>query len=1234
MSNQLQISGAAKIRSIQGPVVANSGVISALNGAATQYVRGDGTLADFPTSTGGGSSVSYYLNTSVSQGTIGGVAYKQLSKVPISGAGTDVTISANGYIASYITDANDPSLLEVPAGNFNCEFYFSVNSNAHNPYVYAELYKYNGSTFTLLGSNQAIPEYLTNGTTLSAYYFAIPVAVAALTVTDRLAIRIYVNVDGRTVTLHTENNHLCQVVTTFSKGLISLNNLTRQNQFFATGTSGTDFNISSATATHTFNLPIASATNTGKLSSTDWSTFNGKVPYSGATADVNLGGNSLIANKLTANGSAGSSGSLHLKQNDTINVAGVNYGTIATNTLQQFVFYWENVSAAKRFNLDFSLLTPLGTAKTFYLPDLSGTIALTSNLSSYVPYSGATANVDLGIYSLVGHSFNARGQGTSGGVIALKQNGQVFASTGYAYIGSESAGKLNIYFGDTGLEAAILDNSLLTADRTYNLPNASGTLALTSNLSSYVPYTGATANVDLGIYNLTAAVVTANSLIQVNNTTTGDSVIAYQNQNVTKWKIGNVYNAGANSFSIYNNGLTTNAISISSTTNTISLIGSAVFSNNIYSNIGNIALKQNIGTATTSTYLTLNASSTGSTIESLIMGLSSGNVSSLNFSTSSNYGYTFPSASGTIALTSDLSGYVPYTGATTNVNLATRTLTANILTATGIGVNIDGDGSNGGALNLKNYNSISSAGVGYTSIFAQASDRVVFNLATASGIKYVAFLFNSLAWNSQRYYDLPNADGTLALTSNLSAYLPLTGGTLTGGLYINPTNTATVGLDVASNTTRFRSDNLEGFKRQLEITMGSGTLVQCVAKGFGANYGTDLAFYTATTGGVNGSPAIYITGTNNRVGIKTGTPAYDLDVSGTGRFTSTLLVSGAATLTGNVGIGGAASGTYGTLSVFGGISTKDDNNGKLEIGRYSSGAANSYIKIGTNSNSLRITNAADSADLVTFTNAGNVGIGVSPFAWDSGTESALQVKAASIYSYGNYELGLQENAYYNSNSWKYMYSTSATQMQLSSGEIIFRNAASGSAGATITWAERMRITSAGRLLLNTTSSTQGMLYSVAGANTDGITSQITTAGYTAFVSIVPSGSYSAYWVCAGNTAGYIDHPTNTTTRYYTGPSDERLKSNIKNWDENVLDLFKDINPKTYNHNIDNDESIVYKGFIAQEMVDKFPEAYGKDREGFYSFNPSGYIPYLVKAIQELSKQNEELSNRLIKLESK
>lgn len=59
-------------------------------------------------------------------------------------------------------------------------------------------------------------------------------------------------------------------------GIISLNGLTSSGQTFTTGTSGTDFGISSSSTVHTFNLPIASATNTGKLSSTDWTTFNNK----------------------------------------------------------------------------------------------------------------------------------------------------------------------------------------------------------------------------------------------------------------------------------------------------------------------------------------------------------------------------------------------------------------------------------------------------------------------------------------------------------------------------------------------------------------------------------------------------------------------------------------------------------------------------------------------------------------------------------------------------------------------------------------------------------------------------------------------------------------------------------------------------------------------------------------------------------------------------------------------
>lgn len=60
-------------------------------------------------------------------------------------------------------------------------------------------------------------------------------------------------------------------------GVVSLNGLTGSTQTFATGTSGSDFGISSSGTTHTFNLPTASGSVRGALSSADWTTFNGKI---------------------------------------------------------------------------------------------------------------------------------------------------------------------------------------------------------------------------------------------------------------------------------------------------------------------------------------------------------------------------------------------------------------------------------------------------------------------------------------------------------------------------------------------------------------------------------------------------------------------------------------------------------------------------------------------------------------------------------------------------------------------------------------------------------------------------------------------------------------------------------------------------------------------------------------------------------------------------------------------
>jgi hypothetical protein len=59
-------------------------------------------------------------------------------------------------------------------------------------------------------------------------------------------------------------------------GMTALNGLSADVQTISTGTTGTDFNVASSGSNHEFNLPTASATTRGALSTTDWSAFNGK----------------------------------------------------------------------------------------------------------------------------------------------------------------------------------------------------------------------------------------------------------------------------------------------------------------------------------------------------------------------------------------------------------------------------------------------------------------------------------------------------------------------------------------------------------------------------------------------------------------------------------------------------------------------------------------------------------------------------------------------------------------------------------------------------------------------------------------------------------------------------------------------------------------------------------------------------------------------------------------------
>lgn len=308
------------------------------------------------TNQGGGSSVNYYLNGGTSQGSFSGSTYYQMGKTAVIGTGVDFSISADGYIANFITDANDPSLLNIPAGSWNISAYFSASSSGGTPSFYCELYKYDGSTLTLIASSSSTPESISSGTSIDLYVTSLAVPSTTLSITDRLAIRIYVSHSGRTITLHTQDSHLCQIATTFSSGITALNGLTAQVQTFATGTSGTDFGISSSSSTHTFNLPIASATNTGKLSNTDWSTFNGKQAALGYTPLNPANNLSDVSNVSTARSNLGLDYTLPILAETSVDGA-ASSGT--TNTYSQGVLITPNM-----INVDTSIEVLAGFKKT------------------------------------------------------------------------------------------------------------------------------------------------------------------------------------------------------------------------------------------------------------------------------------------------------------------------------------------------------------------------------------------------------------------------------------------------------------------------------------------------------------------------------------------------------------------------------------------------------------------------------------------------------------------------------------------------------------------------------------------------------------------------------------------------------------------------------------------------------------------------------------------------------
>jgi hypothetical protein len=314
-------------------------------------------------------------------------------------------------------------------------------------------------------------------------------------------------------------------------GITTLNTLTAGTQTFATGTSGSDFAISSATSTHTFNLPTASASNRGALASADWTTFNNKVATT-RTLTMNSTANQVT---VTNSGSA-----LDLSANRSWTYSLPDYLTIGAGGTGVFTTADSIVmsnAGASGFAGTLHGAT-LGSARNWVLPNASGTIAVsaTSPLSLNAT-TGALTLTTVGVASggtgAVTLTGILQGNGTSAitGITNSSTTGQTLRVTGastYAWgaldVANTSAvtGILDDANGGTS-NAFFTVSGPATSSKTYTFPNASTTVLTTNALvtgaqggtnNGFFEVTGpATSTRTFTFPNASATVLTTNALV-------------------------------------------------------------------------------------------------------------------------------------------------------------------------------------------------------------------------------------------------------------------------------------------------------------------------------------------------------------------------------------------------------------------------------------------------------------------------------------------------------------------------------------------------------------------------------------------------------------------------------------------------------------------------------------------------------------------------------------------------
>ena len=527
-----------------------------------------------------------------------------------------------------------------------------------------------------------------------------------------------------------------------------------------------------------------------------------------------------------------------------------------------------------------------------------------------------------------------------------------------------------------------------------------------------------------------------------------------------------------------------------------------------------------------------------------------------------------------LTTSSAASTYVPYNGATMAVDI-----TGNNFSSSNIKINGDNT-SNFGFLGFKQFSGGSSGFSGYTSIYAQGTNKINIAFSSTGSNKTISFLSDLISSNTTREYSFPDASGTIALTSNLSSYLPLSGGTLTGAL--NGTSAT--------------------FSTQLKVSNSTGTALDM------------LVLETAFSNPSGNKSIIWKDATNNLGRISV---SYDASTGSTMRFGSlynggyqssdllTIASTGAATFSSSVKVGAG-------LNVTGYTNSSSGN--YWEIGSDASGY---YMNaLNRSSGNYNLPAYIDAQKLIINSGSGgNVGIGTSsPSAKLEVSGGSILTNSSFVVRSGSYTL---ETGITGSGSYIQSYVTSG----VGSADLYFYTGTS----------ERMRITSGGNVLIGGTTGAAVKLGVFGASNTSSSYSFVAwNASGNDLLSVRGDGLVTFPTVVStwttGNAANAWLNPSSGDL--YRSTSSIKYKKNVQNYTKGLAEVMQ-LRPVSYEgkHEVDNGKT--FAGLIAEEVHDlgltefvQYAEDGTPDALAY-----GNMVSLLIKAIQEQQAEIDELKNK-------